>query len=46
MMAKKYSCVAALARPQRRKATMPEPTALENMTQGYGKRSLKCPNTI
>ena len=44
MMAKKYSCTDAFAKPHRRKATMLLPIALANMTQGYGYRSLRCPS--
>ena len=43
MTAKKYSCVAEDARPQRRNATIPLPIPLRNITHGYGYRSLKCP---
>ena len=35
-----------MARPQSRNATTPLPTALKNITHGYGKRSLIWPKTI
>ena len=41
MIAKKYSCVTAPVRPQRRNAAAADPTALQNITHGYGKRSLR-----
>ena len=46
MTAKKYSCMDILAKPHSRNATMLLPSALANMTQGYGNRSLRWPSRI